>query len=80
MSLTSGLYLLFLAAVFFVYWLLARWRMAATLFILAVSYYFYALWNWKALILVFALSTIDFLTAYKIGHTENKGLKKPCSA
>jgi D-alanyl-lipoteichoic acid acyltransferase DltB (MBOAT superfamily) len=76
MSLTSGKYLFFLAAVFILYWLLSRWRKAQVVLILAVSYYFYALWNWKSLALIFALSTVDFLTAYEIGKTDNKRLKK----
>jgi D-alanyl-lipoteichoic acid acyltransferase DltB (MBOAT superfamily) len=76
MSLTSGLYLFFLAAIFIIYWLLSRWRLATTIFVLAASYYFYALWNWKSLALIFALSTVDFLTAYKIGHTDDKRVKK----
>jgi D-alanyl-lipoteichoic acid acyltransferase DltB (MBOAT superfamily) len=76
MSLTSGKYLLFLAAVFFAYWLLSRWRKAQVVLVLAVSYYFYALWNWNALALIVALSTVDFLTAHEIGRTDNKRLKK----
>lgn len=76
MSLTSGSYLLFLAIVFFAYWILARQRRAATLFLLATSYYFYALWNWKSLALIFALSTIDYLTAQEIATTNNPRLRK----
>jgi alginate O-acetyltransferase complex protein AlgI len=67
----SGKYMIFLAAVFFAYWLFLSWRsIPATirvLFILGVSYYFYALLNWKFLALVFLLSTVDFLTARAIG-------------
>jgi len=45
MLFTSGKYGLFLAIVFFAYWLLASRRRVPVIFLLAVSYYFYALWN-----------------------------------
>jgi alginate O-acetyltransferase complex protein AlgI len=72
MSLTSGKYMIFLAAVFFAYWLLATRRRVPVLFILAASYYFYALANWKFLALVFLISTVDFLTARAIGRNEHE--------
>lgn len=71
----SGKYMIFLAVVFFAYWLFLSWRtIPATvrvLFILGVSYYFYALLNWKFLALVFLMSTVDFLTARAIGASTN---------
>jgi alginate O-acetyltransferase complex protein AlgI len=71
----SGKYMIFLAVVFFAYWLFLSWRsipaIARVLFILGVSYYFYALLNWKFLALVFLLSTVDFLTARFIGASTN---------
>jgi alginate O-acetyltransferase complex protein AlgI len=66
MLFTSGNYFIFLAAVFFAYWLLARWRAPRVCFLLAASYYFYALWNPKFLALLFLLSTFDFLNALGI--------------
>ena len=67
----SGKYMVFLAVVFFAYWLLLSWRkIPATvrvLFIVGVSYYFYALLNWKFLALVFLISNIDFFVARAIG-------------
>jgi len=77
MSLTSGKYMLFLAAVFFAYWLLAtRRRRPPVLFLLFASYYFYALWNPKFLALLFLISTVDFLTARAISATELPGRRK----
>jgi D-alanyl-lipoteichoic acid acyltransferase DltB (MBOAT superfamily) len=76
MSLTSGKYMIFLAAVFFAYWLLATRRRVPVLFILAASYYFYALANWKFLALVFLISTVDFLTARAIGRSEHARRRK----
>lgn len=76
MSLTSGKYMIFLAAVFFAYWLLASRRRVPVLFLLAASYYFYALSNWKFLALVFSISTVDFLTARAIGQSQTPGRRK----
>ena len=76
----SGKYMIFLAVVFFAYWLLLSWRkIPATvrvLFILGVSYYFYALLNYKFLALVFVMSTVDFLTARAIGASDNPRRRK----
>ena len=76
----SGKYMIFLAAVFFVYWLFLSWRsipaQARVLFILGVSYYFYALLNWKFLALIFLISTIDFLTARFLGASTNERRRK----
>ena len=76
MSLTSGEYMIFLAAVFFAYWLLATRRRVPVLFILAASYYFYALANWKFLALVFLISTVDYLVARAIGASDQQRRRK----
>ena len=76
----SGKYMIFLAVVFFAYWLFLSWRTipatARVLFILTVSYYFYALLNWKFLALVFLVSTVDFLVARSIGASTNARRRK----
>jgi D-alanyl-lipoteichoic acid acyltransferase DltB (MBOAT superfamily) len=74
--LTSGAYLIFLAVVFFAHWLLAGNRRLRVVFLLLASYYFYALWSPKYLVLLFALSTVDFLTAFGMGRTEKPVLRK----
>jgi D-alanyl-lipoteichoic acid acyltransferase DltB (MBOAT superfamily) len=78
MLFTSGNYMVFLAVVFFAYWLLAtlRRRRVPVLFILAVSYYFYALWDPKALVILFAISTVDFLTARFIAASQSQRRRK----
>src|SRR5436190_9686742 len=76
MLFTSGNYFIFLEAVFFVYWLLARWRLARVCFLLAASYYFYALWNPRFLALLFLISTLDFLNALAIGKARSRPLRK----
>jgi len=76
MLFTNGNYFVFLAAVFFVYWLLAKWRLPQVCFLLCASYYFYALWNPKFLALLFLLSTFDFLNALCIGKARGRILRK----
>jgi alginate O-acetyltransferase complex protein AlgI len=76
MLFTSGKYYVFLALVFFAYWLLATRRRVPVLFLLVASYYFYALWNPKFLVLVFLISTIDFLTGFGIGGNRSRLARK----
>jgi D-alanyl-lipoteichoic acid acyltransferase DltB (MBOAT superfamily) len=75
MLFTSANYFIFLAAVFFVYCLLARKRVPV-LFLLATSYYFYALWNPKFLVLIFVLSTVDFLVALGLGSSRGSRIRR----
>src|SRR5215213_9626713 len=77
MFFTSGKYMIFLAVVFFAYWLLATpRRRVPVLFLLAASYYFYALWNPKFLALIFLISTVDFPTARYIGASQSARRRK----
>jgi D-alanyl-lipoteichoic acid acyltransferase DltB (MBOAT superfamily) len=76
MLFTSGNYFIFLAIVFFAYWLLATRRQVPVLFLLVASYYFYALWNPKFLGLIFLLSTVDFLTALSLGGNRSRAGRK----
>jgi alginate O-acetyltransferase complex protein AlgI len=76
MLFTNGNYFVFLAAVFFVYWLFAAWRLPRIWLLLAASYYFYALWNPKFLALLFLISTFDFLNAMAIGKARSRPLRK----
>jgi len=76
MLFTSGNYFIFLAIVFFAYWLFATKRQVPVLFLLVASYYFYALWNPKFLGLIFLLSTVDFLTAFFLGSNHSRIVRK----
>ena len=76
MLFTSGNYYVFLAIIFFAYWLLATRRRVPVLFLLAASYYFYALWNPRFLGLIFLISTIDFLTALALGGNRSRAVRK----
>ncbi|HEX8846337.1 MAG TPA: MBOAT family O-acyltransferase [Pyrinomonadaceae bacterium] len=76
----TGKYMIFLALVFFAYWMFLSWRfiptVARVIFITGVSYYFYALLNWKFLALVFVMSTVDFLVARSIGASTDARRRK----
>ena len=76
MLFTTGKYWLFLTIVFFIYWSAARRRNLRVIVILLASYYFYALWNPTFVPLLFALSSIDFLTARGISLTTNIRLRR----
>jgi alginate O-acetyltransferase complex protein AlgI len=76
MLLASGKYLVFLAIVFFAYWLLAARRRTSVLFLLAASYYFYALWNPWCLVFLFLISAIDFSIARAIGSISRPAIRK----
>lgn len=77
MLFASGKYLVFLAIVFFAYWLVAATRRRApVLLLLLASYYFYALWNPWCLAFLFLISLIDFATALGIGSTSRPAFRK----
>ncbi|HSB29863.1 MAG TPA: MBOAT family protein [Pyrinomonadaceae bacterium] len=76
MLFTTEKYWLFLAIVFFVYWAVGRRRSLRVVCVLLASYYFYALWNPRLVPLLFALSSIDFLTARGISITTNSRLRR----
>ena len=76
MLFTNGNYFVFLAAVFFFYWLLAAGRLPRNWLLLTASYYFYALWNPRFLALLFLISTFDFLNALAIGRARSRPLRK----
>jgi D-alanyl-lipoteichoic acid acyltransferase DltB (MBOAT superfamily) len=61
MLLTSAAYFIFLAAVFFAYWLAARYRLGALAVVLFANYFFYARWDLIYLAIIPAASTCDFL-------------------
>lgn len=76
MLFTTGKYWLFLTIVFFIYWFVARRSTLRVVCILIASYYFYALWNPKFVPLLFAISTIDFLTARGLAATTRSSLRR----
>jgi alginate O-acetyltransferase complex protein AlgI len=73
---TSSAYFVFLAAVFFAYWLLARWRTPALAVVLAANYVFYARWDLVYLGLIPAASLIDYLAARGMQSTAHSTLRR----
>jgi D-alanyl-lipoteichoic acid acyltransferase DltB (MBOAT superfamily) len=74
--LTSAAYFVFLIAVFFLYWPLARWRAAALAVILMANYFFYARWHWAYLLLIPVASTLDFLLGLGLQATRRGWLRR----
>jgi len=75
MLFTSGIYLIFLAIIFLLYWGFASKRWLRVTVLLAASYYFYALWNPRFLAVLFLISSVDFLTARMVGASERPKLR-----
>src|ERR1700744_1476906 len=61
MLLTTAAYFSFLAAVFFAYWLAARYRLGALAVVLFANFFFYARWDLVYLAIIPVASTCDFL-------------------
>ena len=76
MLLSSSTYFVFLVAIFFLYWPLARWRASALAVILFANYFFYARWDMVYLILIPAASTLDFLVGLGLQKWESKPARR----
>jgi D-alanyl-lipoteichoic acid acyltransferase DltB (MBOAT superfamily) len=72
MQLTSAAYLAFLGAVFVLYWLFARWRLARTAIVLLANYWFYALWDLSYLAIIPLAGTVDYWAARGMGVAKQK--------
>jgi len=76
MLLTTAAYFTFLAAVFFAYWLAARYRLGALAVVLFANYFFYARWDLAYLAIIPAASTCDFLLGRAIHRSTQPGLRR----
>jgi alginate O-acetyltransferase complex protein AlgI len=76
MLLTTAAYFTFLAAVFFAYWLAARYRLGALAVVLFANYFFYARWDLAYLVIIPAASTCDFLLGRAIHRAKQPGLRR----
>jgi alginate O-acetyltransferase complex protein AlgI len=65
-------FIIFLIVVFAITWLLVRWRMVQTIFLLVASYFFYANWNPWYLFLIFFTSSVDYLVGGTIYRTTDQ--------
>ena len=68
MLLSTPAYFTFLVAVFFLYWLAARWRLGALAVIVFANYFFYARWDLIYLAIIPAASTCDFFIGRALGR------------
>ena len=76
MLLTTAAYFTFLAAVFFAYWLAARYRLGALAVILFANYFFYARWDLAYLAIIPVASTCDFFIGRALHRSTRSGLRR----
>jgi D-alanyl-lipoteichoic acid acyltransferase DltB (MBOAT superfamily) len=76
MLLTTAAYFTFLAAVFFAYWLAARYRLGALAVVLFANYFFYARWDLAYLAIIPAASTCDFLIGRALHGSSRPALRR----
>lgn len=76
MLVTSSTYFLFLAGVFFLYWPLARWRVASLSILLFANYFFYAKWDLFYLGLIPAAGFCDYWLARGMGATKRTAMRR----
>ena len=65
-------FFIFLLAVFFIYWLLARWLIWQNILIVLASYLFYAFWDWRFLLVLGFMSMTTFYSGYYISKHYKK--------
>src|SRR5580692_4117047 len=76
MLLTTAAYFSFLGAVFFAFWLAARYRLGALAVVLFANYFFYARWDLAYLFIIPAASTCDFLIGQALHRSTRPGLRR----
>lgn len=74
MNFVTNEYLIFIIAVFLIYWHLPRkWQ---NLFLLGASYFFYAHWDYRFLSLIIISTIVDYISGPRIHRSENPRVKK----
>lgn len=76
MLLSSPAYFVFLLAIFFAYWLAARYRFGALAVIVFANYFFYARWDLVYLALIPAASTCDFFLGQAIDRAQRPQIRR----
>lgn len=66
-------FLIFLLAVFILYWSLHRHRKWQNLVLLAASYLFYGWWDWRFLFLIIGTSALSHASGLLIRHCDDRG-------
>ena len=72
MSFTSGVFLVFLAIVFVLYWQLDGRLKLQNLFVLLASYLFYGWWDYRFLALIIGSSLVDYLVGLGLERREDR--------
>ena len=76
MALFGSAYFVFLIAIFFLYWPVARVRTLGLAVLLFANYFFYARWGIAYLFLIPAASTCDFLIGLGLRHSEHSLVRR----
>ena len=76
MLLSSPAYFAFLAAIFFSFWIAARFRLGALAVIVFANYFFYARWDLAYLAIIPAASTCDFFIAQALDRVQAPLLRR----
>jgi alginate O-acetyltransferase complex protein AlgI len=76
LQLFSSTYFVFLGAIFFLYWPLARKRALALAVILFANYFFYARWNLSLLALIPAVSSIDYVLGLGLQYAKGAFVRR----
>lgn len=76
MSFTSIEFILFLPAVFIVYWALGRWQRLQNLFLLAASYVFYGWCDWRFLGLIVLSSLMAWGCSLAMGRMSDGSVRR----
>lgn len=76
MLLSTPAYFTFLIAIFFAYWLVARFRFAGLAVIVFANYFFYARWDLVYLAIIPVASSCDFLIGNALAATERPGFRR----
>jgi alginate O-acetyltransferase complex protein AlgI len=74
--LSSSTYFVFLVAIFFLYWPLARARSLGLAVILFANYFFYAKWDVRYLVLIPAASTCDYLFGLGLQSSKRPAVRR----
>jgi alginate O-acetyltransferase complex protein AlgI len=74
--LSSSIYFVFLAAVFFLYWPVSRFRILALSVILFANYFFYARWDMFLLVLIPIAASFDFAIGLGLQYADSPLLRR----
>lgn len=71
MLFNSSQFAIFFVIVCVIYWALARFVTARTVFLVLASYFFYASWNWRFLALLIGISLADYLAVITLDRVKS---------